>query len=247
MIIRGLQPFSMLDFPGKFSCIVFVGNCNFRCPYCHNPSLVFDPESQPEVTREYFFDFLSRRQGRLDGVVISGGEPTLHPGLPGFVDMVKNMEYLVKLDTNGTNPEMVRRIHETNRIDYIAIDYKAPAARYSLVTRNDGHAALVQQTIRYAAEQGISMEIRTTVHRDLLGEQDFAVMRRELDALGASRWYLQQFNTTSPELVDDSLLGRPTYSDLELLHIAEATGGDTQARGLTGSLIKHRGVVKVSD
>ncbi len=247
MIIRGLQPFSMLDFPGKFSCIVFVGNCNFRCPYCHNPSLVFDPESQPEVTREYFFDFLSRRQGRLDGVVISGGEPTLHPGLPGFVDMVKNMKYLVKLDTNGTNPEMVRRIHEANRIDYIAIDYKAPAARYSLVTRNAGHAALVQQTIRYAAEQGIPMEIRTTVHRDLLGEGDFTIMRRELDGLGAKRWYLQQFNTTSPELVDDSLLGRPTYSDLELLHIAEAVGGDTHARGLTGSLIKHRGVVKVSD
>ncbi len=247
MIVRGLQPFSMLDFPGKFSCIVFVGGCNFRCPYCHNPSLVFDPESQPEVTREYFFDFLSRRQGRLDGVVISGGEPTLHAGLPGFVEMIKNMEFMIKLDTNGTNPEMVRRIHEANAIDYIAIDYKAPAAKYGMVTRNPELAKLVHRTIRYAAEQGIPLEMRTTVHRDLLGIEDFRQMRRELDELGATRWYLQQFNTTSPELIDDSLLGRPTYTDMELLDIADALGGETYARGLSGSLLKHRGVVKVNN
>ncbi len=236
----------MLDFPGKFSCIVFVGNCNFRCPYCHNPSLVFDPESQPEVTREYFRDFLTRREGRLDGVVISGGEPTLHAGLPEFVNEVKSRNFLVKMDTNGTNPEMIRQIHEADTLDYIAIDYKAPAARYSLVTRNPAHIAAVHRTIRYAAEQGIPMEIRTTIHRDLLAPDDFATMRRELDALGAKRWYLQQFNTTSPELIDDSLLGRPTYSDSELLALADAAGGETLARGLTGSLIKHRGVVKVA-
>ncbi len=236
----------MLDYPGKISCIVFVGHCNFRCPYCHNPSLVFDPESQPEITPDYFWNFMERRRGRLDGIVISGGEPTLHHDLPEFIKQVKSMDFLVKLDSNGTNPEMIRAIHENSGIDYLAVDYKAPADKYApLVTRNPGHAALVGQTIRYAASQKIPLEIRTTVHKDLLVLQDFQQMRRELDSFGATLWYLQQFNIAAPDLIDESLTHKPTYSDHELLETAEKVGGKTLARGLNGLLVKHRGLVRV--
>lgn len=245
MIIRGLQPFSLLDFPGRISCIIFVGNCNFRCPYCHNPSLVFDPESQPEVTSDYFWNFMERRRGRLDGIVISGGEPTLRHDLPEFVKQLKAMDFMVKLDSNGTNPEMIQTIHENSGIDYLAIDYKAPADRYSMVTSNPGHATKVGETIRYAVSQKIPLEIRTTVHKDLLKLQDFYRMRRELDSFGAALWYLQQFNITAPDLIDESLTHKPTYSDNELLDIADQLGGKTFARGLNGLLVKHRGMVRI--
>ncbi|MFA6714325.1 MAG: radical SAM protein, partial [Victivallaceae bacterium] len=111
MNIRGIRRFSLVDFPGKMACVVFVGDCNFRCAYCHNPCLVFDPESQPLISEDEFFGFLEKRRGKLDGVVISGGEPTLQKNLLPFVKKIKAMDFLVKLDTNGSLPEKVFAIH----------------------------------------------------------------------------------------------------------------------------------------
>ena len=132
--IRGLFPFSLVDYPGKISCIIFCGGCNFRCPFCHNPCLVFDPASQPRITEPQLFHFLESRRNRLEGVVISGGEPTLHSGLHRLADKIRSAGFLVKLDTNGTNPEVVRQLLEDSLPDAFGIDYKAPASDYSRLT-----------------------------------------------------------------------------------------------------------------
>ena len=234
-----MRPFSMIDYPGKLSCIVFVGDCNFRCPYCHNPCLVFDPESQTEITETEFMNFLDSRSGKLDGVVISGGEPTLRAGLLNFVKKIKAKSFLVKLDTNASQPGKVFTMHHEAGLDAMGIDYKAPKAKYNEVTRCGSRdiAEKVQSVISFAAKENIALDVRTTVHKHLLSITDMKTMRTELSALGVREWTLQQFNPV--DIIDESLLEEPTYSDLELLNIAEELGNGTRVRGLKGIFIKR--------
>ncbi len=236
MNIRGMQAFSMIDFPGKLACVVFVGKCNFRCPYCHNPALVLDPESQPEISEKKFLAFLDKRVGRLDGVVISGGEPSLRHGLTPFVKKIKDKGFLVKLDTNGSMPEKVFELHREAGFDSLGVDYKAPSGKYNEISRCGvpDVAGKVHSVIRFAVENRIPIDVRTTVHRNLLAPEDLQVMRNELSSLGQRQWTLQQFNPA--ELIDESLLQHGTYTDRELLSIAELLG-DTQVRGLKGIII----------
>ncbi|MDD5698816.1 MAG: anaerobic ribonucleoside-triphosphate reductase activating protein [Victivallaceae bacterium] len=236
MNIRGLVKFTLVDFPGKMACAVFVGGCNFRCGYCHNPCLVFDPESQPLISEKTFFDFLAKRRGKLDGVVISGGEPVLRQPLLSFVREIKKMGFLVKLDTNGSFPEKVFELHDKAGLDALGVDYKAPLDKYRELVRSDlpdpGERAL--QVIKFALDNNISVEVRTTVHKALLAEADLHAMRRELDAVGVKTWTLQQFHRG--EIIDDSLLEKDTYNDLELIGIAHRLH-DTRVRGLLGNII----------
>lgn len=235
MDIRGIVKFSLLDFPGKVACIIFTSGCNFRCPFCHNPCLIFDPESQPQITETEFFHFLDRRLGKLDGVVITGGEPTLQPDLVEFCRRVKAMGFAVKLDTNGSNPKVIEQLVKENLIDAFGLDYKAPAARYPEVTRCGipELAERVHSVIKLALAKKIPADVRTTVHRDLLSPEDLAAMRAELTALGVHDWTLQQFNPV--EVLDDALALRPTYSDSELLAFARSfPTGKTRLRGLRG-------------
>lgn len=237
--IRGLFPFSLVDYPGKISCIIFCGGCNFRCPFCHNPCLVFDPASQPRVTEPQLFHFLESRRNRLEGVVISGGEPTLHPGLHRLANKIRSAGFLVKLDTNGTNPEAVRRLLDDSLPDAFGIDYKAPASDYCRLTGTEPSdvAERVHRTIRMAVESGRFLDVRTTVHRDLLSPEMLAQMHGELRRLGVKHWMLQQFNPV--EVIDDDLPAKPTYSDAELVRIARSLGEDVQVRGLTGRIISR--------
>lgn len=234
MNIRGLQRFTLVDYPGKLACIVFVGECNFRCPYCHNPCLVFDPESQPLISEEELFGFLEKRRGKLDGVVISGGEPSLRCVLEDFARRVKEMGFLVKIDTNGSTPDKIIEMHKEGLVDALGIDYKAPAELYNIIARNrtDGLAGRVNKLIRYAVLNNIPVDIRTTVHKSLLSPEHLKQMRIELDTLGIDQWTLQQFHPT--EIIDDDLLEQPTYTDHELLTISKDIGGNTKVRGLTG-------------
>lgn len=236
MNIRGLQAFSLIDFPGKLACVVFAGNCNLRCPYCHNPCLVFDPESQPEISEDQFFKFLDKREGRLDGVVISGGEPSLRRGLLGFIKKIKKKGFLVKLDTNGSLPEKIFELHHDAGLDALGVDYKAPAYRYNEVTRSDiPHLAEnVLSVIAFAVKQQIKIDVRTTVHRQLLPESDLEIMRKELDNIGAVEWALQQFNPV--DIIEEDLLQFETYSDTELLAIARSMS-NTRVRGLKGIIL----------
>ncbi|WP_176012713.1 anaerobic ribonucleoside-triphosphate reductase activating protein [Victivallis sp. Marseille-Q1083] len=237
MDIRGLYKFTLVDFPAHLGCVLFVGGCNFRCPFCHNPCLVFDPASQPRITETAVFNFLNRRVGKLDGVVISGGEPTLQPGLGAFAVKGKQLGFDIKIDTNGSLPAVIEQLHQEGGLDALGVDFKAPSGRYAALTGSalPDCAERVKQVIRFALEQGIQLDVRTTVHRDLLSPEDLNAMRRELDALGVADWTLQQFNPV--EVIDETLPQRPTYSDSELVHLARALGR-TQVRGLNGLILK---------
>ncbi|MDP6449201.1 MAG: anaerobic ribonucleoside-triphosphate reductase activating protein [Lentisphaeria bacterium] len=229
--IRGLTPFTTLDYPGKLACVLFCAGCNLRCGYCQNPALVLDPESQPRIREEEVLAFLRQRRGKLDAVVISGGEPTIHVRLPAFMVAVKALGFLVRLDTNGTNPKMIRACHQAGVLDSLGIDYKAPAARYHEVSASTSLPVWrnVNESISFAVNQRIDLDIRTTVHCAILPPEDLRLMREELDSLGVRQWFLQQFHAV--ETIDETLHDTPTYSDEELLEIAVALP-NTEVRGI---------------
>ena len=243
MDLRGFAKFSLVDYPGKISAIVFAGGCNLRCPFCHNPCLVLDPTSQPRVTEREFFKFLNTRKGLLEGVVVSGGEPTLQKDLPDFVAGIKERGFLVKLDTNGTHPEVLEPLLKSRAVDDLGIDYKVPAARYSEVAadpaQGDIFAANVAQSIRMALSYGVTPDIRTTVNRELLSPADLAQMWNELQELGVERWYLQQVNPV--EVLADGLEKCETYADSELAKLAHGLDpdGKVRVRGLHGREIQY--------
>ena len=242
MDLRGFAKFSLVDYPGRISSIVFAGGCNLRCPFCHNPCLVLDPTSQPRVTEREFFKFLAARKGLLEGVVVSGGEPTLQKDLPAFLGGIKERGFLVKLDTNGTRPEVLEALLGKHLIDDLGIDYKVPAARYTEVAADPAQgqefAAKVAASIKLALASGIVPDIRTTVHRAMLAPEDLKTMWCELAALGVKRWYLQQFNPV--EVLADGLEKLETYADSELARIAHSldAGGGVRVRGLHGREIQ---------
>lgn len=235
MNIRGITKFTLVDYPGKVACIVFMGGCNFCCPYCQNPFLVIDPESQPLITEEKFFNFLDKRIGKLDAVVVSGGEPTLDDGLVEFSKKVKERGFLVKIDTNGSNLKIMKQLYDEGCLDFIGLDYKAPMEKYDNLLKTDNPDTIkkIKQTIKasilFIVNQKITYEIRTTVHKMLLSKDDLIKMRNELNEFGIREWVLQQFNPT--EGLDNALLGIGTYTDEELVEIARHLP-NTKVRGL---------------
>ena len=231
MAINGLRKFSLIDYPGRLSCVVFLGHCNFRCPFCHNPVLIFDAESQGTISAEELSDFFGRRRGKLDAVVFSGGEPSLDPDLPQYVRLAKNAGFQVKLDTNGSFPQMLRSLYADGLLDALGIDYKAPAEKYPRLCGNPDPEipVRVQESISFAVKNGIELDVRTTVHRALLTEDDLRTMYAELNSLGVSQWTIQQFHHA--ELIDESLNDTPTWSDAELKALAAALGPMTRVRG----------------
>lgn len=220
MNIRGLNKFTLIDYPGKIACVVFTAGCNFLCPYCHNPFLVIDPESQPLIDENDVYKFLDSRIGKLDAVVISGGEPTLRKKIFAFASEIKKRGFLIKLDTNGSNLCAVKKLYESNCLDFIGLDYKAPQSKYNALSKSMNFSIYKQitETISFIVETGIKSDIRTTVHKLLLSESDLFTMRTELNSLGVKDWTLQQFNPT--EIMDEDLNEIPTYSDIELVSIA---------------------------
>ncbi len=237
MDIRGLTKFSLIDFPGKLACILYAGGCNFRCPYCHNPHLVMDPEAQPQLSEQFIFNFLETRKGKLEGVVLSGGEPSSQLGLISFSEKIKALGYLIKIDTNGSNPDAIADAHVKGLVDSLGIDYKTTASSYGDLTgcKIDNIAGLVHKTISYAIKNNITIDTRTTVHKKLHTPEVLTQMREELNSLSVSAWTLQQFHPA--DIIDDTLTSDPTYSDAELIEIARNLGNHTRVRGLKGSFI----------
>lgn len=231
MDIRGLVPFSLIDYPGKLAAVVFTAGCNLRCPFCHNPCLIVDPQSQPQISLETFYPFLDVRKNFLDGVVFSGGEPALQCDLPEVLRVVRGMGYAVKLDTNGTFPERVRELLDKDLIQAAGVDYKLPARRYE--TLGLAHAAeKVRQTLAILVEAGIFLDVRTTVHPAYLSREDLLEMRDELLALGISHWHLQQFHEV--DILDESLKVLPPYTDHQLFQFSQELGTLAHVRGLYG-------------
>ncbi|MGQ9478938.1 MAG: anaerobic ribonucleoside-triphosphate reductase activating protein [Thermoproteota archaeon] len=210
MIIKGVQKLTLIDYPGKVACTLFTFGCNFRCPYCHNPELVVD-DGTPAIPEQDVFRFLEERNGFLDGVCITGGEPTLHSDLPDFIRKVRNMGYSVKLDTNGTNPEMLRRLIDDGLVDYIAMDVKAPLDKYKVV-----NAIVDTRKISESVEIVKSFpehEFRATVLPELLSREDILAIAAWLK--GAKRFFIQQFKPT--KTLDKTFLKKQAYliEDLE--------------------------------
>ena len=162
-MICGLQKMTLLDYPGKIACTVFLGGCNFRCPFCHNSEL-FMGKPEKLMEDEEFFKFLQSRKGLLDGVCVSGGEPTLYKDLPAFIARIKEMGYLVKLDTNGSRPEVVKKLVEENLVDYIAMDVKNSPAMYAqTVGLETMDLAPIEESLRLLIDGNVDYELRTTL------------------------------------------------------------------------------------
>lgn len=172
MKIGGLLKFTLIDFPGRPAAVIFTQGCNFRCRYCHNPELVYPHMFTEPVAEEEIDAFLKRRQGTLEGVVVSGGEPTLFDDLPQFLGKLKSMGYAVKLDTNGTRPEMLKEIIDNKLVDFIAMDLKAPLEKYALITGVDFNMSIIQQSMDLIRSAGIGYEFRTTYDKEVLTDAD---------------------------------------------------------------------------
>lgn len=192
MEIYGFQKTTLLDYPEHLAATVFVGGCNFRCPFCHNGQLVLGPASQAVIPEEEVFAYLEKRRGILEGVCITGGEPTLQKDLSGFIHRVKEMGYLVKLDTNGYRPDVLEALLRAALLDYVAMDIKASPKNYPVAS---GVSALdfgrIHESIRLLEESGIPHEFRTTVVRGIHTKKEFEDIGRLLK--GCPAYYLQGF------------------------------------------------------
>ena len=201
MKIGGLQKLSLIDYPGRLSAVIFTTGCNFRCAFCHNPSLVVPEKYAEDIDEEAVIQFLEERKKYLGGVVITGGEPTIHSDLPLFIEKIKKMGYSVKLDTNGTNPEMIESLINKRLIDYIAMDIKATLKKYSSITCVNLDTEKIIKSIKLIKDSKISHEFRTTVAPGITYEDIVEVC----ELVGSSNYYLQPFESYRKELVGTNL------------------------------------------
>ncbi len=194
MKIVGLQKMTLLDYPGKVACTVFLEGCNFRCPFCHNSQLL-GSTAQPVMTQDGLLDFLKKRRGLLDGVCITGGEPTLSPGLEGLLARIKALGFSVKLDTNGSRPEVLKALVERGLVDYVAMDIKNSPERYALTCGNPAlEIGQIGQSVRFLMSGQTDYELRTTVAEPFHDEASIAAMGRWLSGFGrAKQHFLQPF------------------------------------------------------
>ena len=229
MEIRGLQKLTLLDYPGHTACTVFTAACNWRCPFCHNASLVVRPAEQPVIGEEEFFAFLEKRRGLLDGVAVTGGEPTLHKDLPDFLRRVRAAGFETKLDTNGTHPAMLREILAEGLADYVAMDIKAGRGNYPAVTGTlrPGLDA-VTESVELLRSSGTAHEFRTTVVRELHTDEDFEDIARWL--AGEERYFLRSFRD-SGDIISDGFSACTREEMEHFLAIVRETVPLAQLRG----------------
>ena len=207
MKIGGFNTFSMSDFPGKVSAVVFTQGCNFKCHFCHNGFLI--PQDVPDdllIPEKDVFEFLERRRNQLDGVVVSGGEPTLQPDLSTFLDKIRDMGFLMKLDTNGSKPEVLKELIEDDLVDYIAMDIKAPLHLYKSIAQiPESTISKILESINLISKSGVEHEFRTTVVERFLSYFDMRMIRKLVPHGSPHR--LQKFY---PEHALDPLLKKMT-------------------------------------
>ena len=191
MRIGGLQKMTLLDYPGKVACTVFLPGCNFRCPYCHNSALVLPEQLEEGFPQEQLLEFLSKRRGKLDGVCITGGEPTVHRDLPELIREIRQLGFLLKLDTNGSNPRMLRTLLEGNQLDYVAMDIKNSPQMYAATCGNSSVLEAVEESIRLLMEGSVDFEFRTTVCKPLHTPESMAQLGQWIQ--GTKKYFIQNF------------------------------------------------------
>ena len=229
MNIHGLQKMTLLDFPGAVACTVFLGGCDFRCPYCHNAELL-DPDFPPLMDENELLAFLRKRQGLLDGVCLTGGEPLLRPELPALLGEIRALGYRTKLDTNGSQPHRLKAILDAGLADYVAMDIKNSPARYAeTVGRAGFDVAPIRESARLLMAGDTDYEFRTTVVAQLHDEDSFRAIGQWIR--GAKRYFLQPF--TDRETVPVGGLSAPSQALLDrYLAIVREYVPETQLRGV---------------
>lgn len=216
MKVGGFQKFSLIEYPGKICAVIFTQGCNFRCWYCHNPELVFPELYSPEIPLIEIYDFLEKRKGKLEAVCITGGEPTQHADLIEVMKRIKDKGFLIKLDSNGSRPEVLKTMIELNLVDYLAIDVKAPLEEYSKIVGWQVPAEKLKKTIQLVIDANVDYEFRTTVVKSLVRED----LQKIADSIkGAKKYYLQKFSPL--RLGDDKQHKEETYNDKELNRLAK--------------------------
>jgi pyruvate formate lyase activating enzyme len=214
MRIGGIQKTTLIDYPEKIATTIFTVGCNFSCNYCHNPELVLPKKfSTPLIEEEEIFSFLKSRVGKLEAVCVSGGEPTLQMDLSSFIQKIKKLGFLVKLDTNGLFPEKLKNIFQEGGVDYVAMDIKAPLKKYKYFSSQKNIKSVVQKSISLIKNYGIDYEFRTTVAKPLILTKDFEDIGKLIN--GASRYFIQNYVKASKQL-DKSISLKP-FTIKELL------------------------------
>lgn len=229
--IKGLEKFAPRDFPGHISSTVFLGGCNFRCPFCHNSDLVLRPEILPTFPLDYFLSFLDSRKGWLEGICISGGEPLLHDDLETLLILIKDRNLLVKIDTNGSFPSRLEDLIQKKLVDHIAMDVKAPLARYQEVTRAAVNEEDIVRSVDIIKNSGLGYVFRTTLVPGLVGPEDIKKICQMLD--GANIFQLQQFVPLNT--LDSHYLQKKPYRREEiqgLARIAEPYFSEVRIQGV---------------
>ena len=215
MKIGGLQRVSLIDYPGLISAVVFLQGCNFKCSYCHNPELVDPGLFQPCLRENDIFEFLETRKGKLDAVSITGGEPTLQDKLPAFIKQIRKMGFAIKMDTNGSQPKVIKNLLAENLLDFIAMDIKAPLEKYKDIVKATVKPDAIKESINLILKAKITHEFRTTIVESQLGENDILQIG-ELIA-GTDRYVLQNFVST--KTLDKKFLKEKPFSDEKLQKI----------------------------
>ena len=199
MIIGGIQKNSLIDYPGKLSCVLFLSGCNFTCPYCHNPQLVKSDSADSDCLDENaVYEFLESRKGLIDGVVISGGEPTLQKNLPFLCNEIRKMGYLVKLDTNGSRPKAIKLLINEGLVDYFAMDIKSDPLSYPPVIVEPYDPSKTLASIKAIMGSGIKYEFRTTCVKQIVDEEHIEKISKTIK--GAELYVLQQFHSDNAVL-----------------------------------------------
>ncbi|KXB05092.1 hypothetical protein AKJ48_00020 [candidate division MSBL1 archaeon SCGC-AAA261O19] len=235
MKLRGLLPLSLIEYPGKMVAVVWTGGCNFRCPFCYNRDLVLNPTSIDPVSEGEVLGLLKRREKWLDGLAITGGEPTIHEDLPEFIKRVKDLDFLVSIETNGSNLEMLKKLIEDELVDYIALDVKAPLDwdRYKTVAGMDDKNKFeeVLKSVKLLKEGKVDYEFRTTFVPNLLDGEDIITIAEQLK--GVKRYALQQF--TPRNTINEKFEKLEPIAQEELEKIGEKIEGmfqDFRIRGI---------------
>ncbi|MFA5355565.1 MAG: anaerobic ribonucleoside-triphosphate reductase activating protein [Candidatus Paceibacterota bacterium] len=226
MKIAGLQKTTLIDYPGRIAATVFLSGCNFRCPFCYSAELVLPEKikNHPVLSEEYFFDFLKEKVGLLEAVVVCGGEPTLNPELPLFLKRIKDMGFMVKLDTNGSNPEMLKSLIKEGLVDYIAMDVKAPREKYIEMVKGQADLNKIEESIRILKEGKADYEFRTTVVPLVHTKEDILNIARWLKP--AKRYFLQSFR--GEKTIDPAFTGVKPYPESFLLEIKREIASNFQ-------------------
>lgn len=225
MRIGGLLKFSLIDYPGKVAAVVFTQGCNYRCPFCHNPELVLPEQFRPVILEDEVLSFLQKRQGQVQGVVVTGGEPSIHADLPDFLHKIKSMGYLLKLDTNGSRPEVIEAVLKKGLVDFLAMDIKSSLQGYCKAAGVTPDLEMIKNSIQIIKNSGVAYEFRTTALKTIVSEADMAAIQ---ELIGPCEKYLLKRGNLKDKVLDYNFFAdKPDYTDEEWQRIQAVSRGQS--------------------